>query len=110
MSEVTRSRFGWFFVALLIISGVVLFQGGSPAVASDDHDQARALRHAGDIVPLSELMQRPELAGRRVLEVKLEREHDSMVYELELLDESGRVEERYYDAVTGQLLKETRGD
>ena len=110
MSEIARSRLAWLFVVLVITTGVVLFQGGSPVVASDDHDEARALRHAGNIVPLSELMQRPELAGRRVLEAKLEREHGSLVYELELLDDAGRVEERYYDAVTGKLMQEKRED
>jgi uncharacterized membrane protein YkoI len=55
-------------------------------------------------------MQKRELAGRKVLEAKLERENGTLVYELELLDESGRVVERYYDAATGQLMREKPED
>lgn len=105
MSETGKNPMSWLFIAITLAAAVVLFQGGVPAVAGDDHDQAHDLRHAGDIVPLSQLLARPELAGQRVLEAELETEHGRLVYELELLDEAGRVHERYYDAVTGQPLK-----
>jgi len=110
MSEVAGGRLAWLFVTLVLACAVVLFQGGWSAAASEDHDEARALRYAGDIVPLAELMKRPRLAGRRVLEVELEREDGGLVYELELLDETGRVQKLYFDAVTGQLLKTERED
>ncbi len=57
-------------------------------------------------MPLDELLARTELAGLTVLEVELEREDGRLVYELELLDEAGRVHDRYYDAVTGEPLKD----
>lgn len=104
MSELGSTRLSWLFIAMALASAVALFQGGRPAVAGDDHDEVRELRHAGDIIPLSDLMGRPELSGHRVLEAELEREHDRLVYELELLDGTGRVHELYYDAVTGQPL------
>ena len=102
MSETGKKILSWVFVALIPVSAAVLLHGGPPAVASEDHDVVRALRRGGDILPLSELLAREELAGMRVLEAELEREHGLMVYELELLDEDGRVHERYYDATSGE--------
>lgn len=110
MSETGMTRLSWLFIALTLAAAVVLFQGGATAVAGEDHDEARDLRHAGDIVPLTELLGRSELLGQRVLEAELEREHGRLVYELELLDEAGRVHERYYDAVTGLPLKASGED
>ncbi|MCB1774297.1 MAG: hypothetical protein KDI88_11825 [Gammaproteobacteria bacterium] len=81
-----------------------MFGGVSLVGASDDHDTARQLRSEGNIVPLRELLQHPALADQRVLEAELERENGRLVYELELLDASGRVRERYFDATTGQPL------
>jgi uncharacterized membrane protein YkoI len=105
MSETRLKTLTWSFVALIGLSASVLLYGGSPATASNDHDVARALRNSGDIRPLSELLQREELAGMRVLEAELDYEHGRAVYELELLDNQGRVSERYYDAATGEPLR-----
>jgi len=104
MFETRTNRLSWLFAALAVGSAAMLFQGGVQVVAADDHDEARELRHAGNIVSLSELLGRPELLGQRVLEAELEREHGRLVYELELLDDAGRVHERVYDALTGQPL------
>ena len=109
MSERGSTRLSWLFVALLAIAAAVIFQGGPTALA-DDHDKAQELRGAGEIISLAELLRRPELAGQRVIEAELEDEHGRLVYELELLGDDGRVEERYYDAVSGQLLKREAGD
>ncbi len=104
MSEDTKSPLSWLFVALIGASALITFGGGIPVQASGDHDQAALLRNDGDILPLSVLLQRQELAGLRVLEAELERKNGRLVYELELLDESGHVDERYYDASSGQPL------
>ena len=105
MSEYRAIGLSWLFVALALGSAGVLFLDGGPAASPGDHDEAHELRHTGNILPLSQLMGRPELVGRRVLEAELEREDGRVIYELELLDEAGRVHERYYDAVTGQPLR-----
>lgn len=104
MFEQTRSRWSWFLVAGIVIAGIVLFRDIGPAVASDDHDVARALRAEGNVLPLAELLAQPGLRGQRVLEAELEREHGRLVYELELLDENGQVRKRYYDAQSGVPL------
>ena len=110
MSEQHINRVSWLFVALLLVAAAVIFQGWGPAALADDHEQAHALRDAGGVMPLSELLRRPELAGQRVLEAELEDEHGRRVYELELLGSDGRVHERYYDAVTGSPVKHDPGD
>lgn len=104
MSEQTRTRLSWLFVGLTAVVAAMLFMLGAPVGASDDHEVARELRHGGDILSLTELLERAELGSMRVLEAELEREHGRLVYELELLDADGRVHERLFDAATGQPL------
>jgi len=104
MSEKSIHRLSIVFSLLVALGAAVLFSGVSIVGASDDHDTARLLRQSGDIVPLSELLRHPDLADQRVLEAELEREGGRLVYELELLDPTGRVRERYFDATTGQPL------
>jgi hypothetical protein len=99
-----KGRLALGFVGLVLVSGAVLFTGVPLATASDDHERARMLRDAGEIVPLSAILQRPELGDARVLEADLEREDGRMVYELEVLDPDGRVREWYFDAATGEPL------
>jgi len=105
MSERGVNRLSWLFVTLLLASGIVIFQDRGAVAFADGHEAVRELRDAGDIVSLSELLDRPELAGQRIIEAELENEHGRYVYELELLDTDGRVHERYYDAVTGKPLR-----
>ena len=104
MSETNGIRLSWVFVAVALISGAALLYDVAPAGASDDHDDARELMASGEVMPLADLLARPELEGLRVLEAALEREHGRMVYELELLDPTGRVDKRYYDATSGEPL------
>ncbi len=81
------------------------------AQASKDHDKARILREAGEILPLEDILR--ELAKEypgKVLEVELEREKGRIVYELEVLNNAGEVHKFYIDAKTGKLLKVKRDD
>jgi uncharacterized membrane protein YkoI len=94
----------WALIIVLFAAAGVLFYDIGPVAASEDHDEVRALRGEGAILPLAELLARPELQGQRVLEAELEREDGRLVYELELLDEAGRVRERYFDATSGAPL------
>jgi uncharacterized membrane protein YkoI len=105
-----RSGLAWLIVVLLVASGAGVNYGVAPAAATDDHDRVHELRRDGDIMPLTVILDRAELAGTRVLEAELEREGGRLVYELELLDASGRVRKAYYDAATGQPLSRPQGD
>ncbi|AKH22217.1 PepSY domain-containing protein [Sedimenticola thiotaurini] len=80
-------------------------------VADGDHERAKALFESGEILPLEEILKnvRAEYPGR-LLEIKLEQKKKSVIYEVELLDEQGKVWELKLDAVTGELLKREQDD
>ncbi len=88
----------------------MLFNGWTPVLASDDHSEARLMRERGDIMALSELINRSGLQSAKIIEAELEHEHGQPVYELELLDDQGRVFKHYYNAVTGERLKASQED
>ena len=61
----------------------------------------------GKILPLSEILEKARTHFKgRLLEVELEdeKEHGGLVYELEILDENGKVWELVFNAVTGEYL------
>jgi uncharacterized membrane protein YkoI len=72
------------------------------------HDEARALRQAGTILPLEQITARAlqDHPGARLLEVELEEEDGVLVYEVELLTTSGVVRELELDAGTAEVLKD----
>jgi uncharacterized membrane protein YkoI len=90
------------FALLLVLSLIA-----APAFADrDDQDLARLAREAGEILPLSNILEAAmaEHAGR-VIEVDLEREDGRWVYELELVSPDGRLYEMEIDAASGKILK-----
>lgn len=77
--------------------------------AGDDigHDEARRLVEEGVIVALDELIAKAgEIRRGRLLEAELESDGSRLSYELELLDEEGRVWELHFDARSGELLEQ----
>lgn len=78
-----------------------------PASAGrDDHDRARRAMQAGEILPLSRILDvvaatRPG----RVIEVDLERDHGRWIYDLEVITPEGRLYEMEIDAATGAVLE-----
>ena len=97
-------------LSTMIIAGMVISYSWLPAIASDDHDIVRDLKTQGEIISLSELISKAGLTEVKILEAELEREHGKLVYELEFLDDEGRVFEQYFDAITGEPLTEPRRD
>lgn len=99
------------FYITLIMSLVVVTQTGVVAASSSDQERARALSAAGIIVPLGKITS--QLRERRIdhiLEVELESNAAGHYYEIEALDDQGRVRKLKYDATTGQLLSEQDDD
>lgn len=74
--------------------------------ASEEYDDARRLRQRGDILPLERILQaaRRQRDGR-VLETGLTQEHGRYIYNVELVDDKGRVWEMELDATTGEVLE-----
>ena len=87
----------------------------SPSLADADReldaDTVRKWVEAGKVLPLEELLERhrQRIPGR-LLDLEVEREHGRIVYELEVVDEQGQVQEIYLDAQTGEWLGQELGD
>ena len=74
--------------------------------ARENHDEAKKLKEAGEILPLERVL---EQAHRdqpgRVVETELEKEGRRYLYEIKVVDDRGVVHELKYDAKSGELLK-----
>jgi uncharacterized membrane protein YkoI len=110
MTKKTKYNLSWVFVAVSLIAGMGIYAGAVPAVVASDHENVREMKLRGDIVGLSELIDKVEAQGMKVLEAEFEHENGKLVYELEVLDKDGWIYEHYYDAVTGELLGKERED
>ena len=95
-------------VAVLILAGSLL--AAVPAVADRDHDKARQLRGAGQILSLETIIanHRRQHSGGQLLEAALESKRDRYVYELKMLGDDGVVREFEYDARSGELWRVER--
>lgn len=79
---------------------------GLPAAASDDHDAARAALREDKVLPLAEIVPMVEdRFGGRMLDAEFEHKHGAFVYELEIIQESGRMIEVVVDAASGDILE-----
>jgi uncharacterized membrane protein YkoI len=97
--------------ALLLLGASVLALVPTIATATKDHNRAKALRDAGEILPLQVILERANQQHRgQLLEAELEDEGGRVFYELELVDETGLVWEIKYDAKTGELVQRERDD
>ncbi len=81
------------------------------AYESGEYDAARSLQQRGAILSLEQILERARRHhDGRVLETELEQKGERYVYEIELVDQQGRVWEMKFDAGSGELLKEKRED
>jgi len=84
---------------------------GNAALASDDHETARRLGEAGEILPLETILEHAQQhQPGRVLEVEFEKDHGQYIYEIEILNTKGVVWELELGARTGQLLERKQED
>ncbi len=75
-------------------------------LADSDHELARELKQAGDILPLEQILDKvQQLHPGHVLEVELEKKQQHYIYEIETVDTKGNVWEMQFNAKTGELLK-----
>lgn len=94
-----------------LLLGVVIALAGAAAVGartgSYEHDEVRSLRQAGEIMAFEDVLQqaRSDFPGR-VIEAELDNDDGGYRYELEILGEQGEVRKLYYDARTGERLKD----
>jgi uncharacterized membrane protein YkoI len=87
------------------VTAVLAFVFGGTQVRADDHDQAKRLRESGRILPLEQIVEKArKLHSGHLIETELEHRGERYVYEIELLDEHGKVWELRFDAATGELV------
>ena len=91
-----------FAVALVAVLTGTAVQADEPR----DHDRARRALEAGEVMPLSRILDRVERDyPGRVLEVELDREDERWLYEIKLLQDGGRVLKLKIDARDASLLE-----
>jgi len=96
-------------ILFLLLALVVGTTSMVPARADrdPDSDTVRQWVEEGRILSLDELLERhSERLGGRLLDLEVEREDGRIVYELEMMDDDGRVREIYLDAGSGEWLSE----
>jgi uncharacterized membrane protein YkoI len=82
----------------------------APALADNDdehdHDRARRARERGEVLPLERILAvvRAQVPGE-IVGVELEREHGTWIYEVRVIDASGRRLKVYVDAAKGVVIK-----
>lgn len=89
--------------ALLILALLL----AAPVRAGEDHDHDRARRAvlAGEILPLSAILDQVNAEyGGDLIEAELERKHGRPVYEIKLLTRDGKLLKLHYDARDGSRV------
>lgn len=92
---------------ILLIPLAVLLTWPLLSQADDiSHDKARELREAGIIMSLSEIIDIAQGYKKgEVIDSELERDDGVYIYEIEILDDSGRVWELDFDAANGEIIE-----
>lgn len=89
----------------------VLLLVANVAFADSDYEQAQKLREAGEILPLESILQKLHTSHPgKILEVELENKHDLLIYEIEILDDEGKVWKIKVNAKTGVQLQHKKDD
>jgi uncharacterized membrane protein YkoI len=89
-------------ILLPILAALMLT--ATAARADEDHERVRRAFEAGEIMPLSAILEQIDpAADGEILEVELEDDDgDVLVYEVKLLTPDGRIVKRLFDARSGK--------
>ncbi len=93
-------------ICLLTISTLILLASGS-VHAGSDHERAKKAVESGQVLPLQDILQKisKDYPGQ-VLEVELDQEKGTWIYEIKQLSSNGTILKLDVDAKTGQVLKQ----
>jgi uncharacterized membrane protein YkoI len=81
----------------------------TPALAQEDpepdHEQAREALQRKEILPLDQVLSviRDRVPGE-IVEIELEREQNRWIYEVEIIDEAGRMRDVLVDAKNAEII------
>jgi len=93
-----------FILRSTVLATAVLAGVGCRPVAARDQDEAREAVEAGEIRPLTEIL---NVVGRKlggdIVRVHLERNGRQWVYEFRVVDKTGRLFEIHVDARSGEV-------
>lgn len=79
--------------------------------ADDDQAKARALSRSGQILSLEKIAGQAQVArAGKLIDIDLEQKRGVWIYEVEMLDDQGRVWELKLDARTGEVLEMEQED
>jgi len=109
-----KSRRFLLFLAVPLLAIGVLAAGlfyMPMGFADDDHIRARELSQRGEILSLERISDLAKAVHPgKLIDIDLERKRELWIYEVELLDDRGRVWEMKFDARNGELLKLEQDD
>lgn len=99
---------GWRAWAACVILAGLLAPTPAPAQAEDpepDQEQAREALRRKEILPLDQVLSviRDRVPGE-IVEIELEREEDRWIYEVEIIDQSGRMRDVLVDAKNAEII------
>ncbi len=84
---------------------LITFIYGSDRLKADD-DALRLLMQADNVLPLEVIIEKAkDIQQGRLLEVEVYLRQGEFLYEVEILDNRGRVWELYFDAKSGDLVE-----
>lgn len=83
----------------------------SSSTFGEDQRTVKALVEKGEILSLESLLAKQSLLLKgKLLDVELEYKNMRWIYEIEVLDETGRVSEYWFDAQVGERISEGTED
>jgi len=94
-----------------VVALALAAMAGMSAVVADsdderDHEKARGAYERGEVRSLSEIIDRvSSQVDGEIVEAEFEREHGRWIYELKIIERSGRLLELYVDAETAEIIK-----
>ena len=98
-------------VAMLLCSVIAIFLFFSLTLSAKDHNNAFDLVKSGEIIPLATIIIKlQKLEQGQIIEVELEKKKKRLIYEIELVNKHGIVKEFFFDAKSGELIKEKTKD
>ncbi len=96
----------------ILILAAALALAASPAFAaqeggrSGDHDDARRAVELRQALPLTRILEIAQGAvPGEIIEVELDHDHDRLIYEVDILTQTGRLRQVEIDAQTGAVLE-----
>ncbi|MDP2870528.1 PepSY domain-containing protein [Methyloversatilis sp.] len=108
----TRRLLLFLAIPLLVLGALAASVFYMPmGFADDDHIRARELSQRGEILSLEKISELAKaVRPGKLIDIDLERKRELWIYEVELLDDQGRVWEMKLDARNGELLKLEQDD